>query len=228
MADPVTTKRVRAVVLDVDGTLVDSNDAHTRAWVEALRSGGHEVPYDKVRRLIGMGSDNLLPGAVGVEKDTPEGKQLSEAWKAIFSKDYLPKIEAFPHTAELLQRMSDGGLRLAVASSAEKDMLDTLLERAGADGLIQELASSTDARNSKPDPDIIRAALDRLQEAPEHVLMIGDTPYDVEAAHRAGVGIIAFRCGGWDDAGLKGAIAIYDGPEDLLRNYETSPLASRE
>lgn len=219
--------KLKGVILDVDGTLVDSNEAHVQAWVKALRRGGYQVSAEKVRPLIGMGSDNLLPTLVGVEKDTPEEEKLSEWWKEIFEREYLPKLKAFPKTKDLLERLKADGFMLAVASSAEKEMLGKLLKIAGADKLVEEETSSGDAENSKPDPDIVQVALDKLGLKPEEVVMIGDTPYDIEAAGKIGMKVIGLRCGGWDDDGLKGAIAVYDDPADLLARLDDSPLGKK-
>ena len=218
---------VHGAILDVDGTLVDSNDAHARAWVEAFRDLGFDVPYEKVRPLIGMGGDNLLPVAVGIEEDDPRGERLSKRRGEIFKEKYLRTLKPFPGTRALLKRLRREGLELAVASSASKDDLKPLLEIAQAADLIDSKTSSDDAENSKPDPDIIQAALKRLGMSPGDALMLGDTPYDIEAAGRAGVKTVAFRCGGWKDDGLKGAIAIYDGPADLLARFDGSPFARK-
>jgi HAD superfamily hydrolase (TIGR01509 family) len=215
---------IRGVILDVDGTLVDSNDAHAQAWVDALAEHDIQVGFEKVRPLVGMGGDKLLPEVSGIEEDTPEGERISKRRGEIFKQRYLPTLKAFPSTRELLQRMRNEGLKLVVASSAKEDELNPLLKIAGADGLVEEKTSSDDAENSKPDPDIVKAALDGSGLAPDEVLMLGDTPYDIESASGAGVGVVAFRCGGWEDADLSGAIAIYDGPADLLSNYESSPV----
>jgi HAD superfamily hydrolase (TIGR01509 family) len=216
---------IHGAILDVDGTLVDSNDAHARAWVAAFRELGFDVTYDKVRPLIGMGGDNLLPAAVGIEEDDPRGERLSKRRGEIFKEKFLRTLKPFPGTRELLERMRDQGLELAVASSASKEDLKPLLEIAQAADLIDSKTSSDDAENSKPDPDIIQAALKRLGMPPDDAVMLGDTPYDIEAAGRAGVKTVAFRCGGWKDDGLKGAIAIYDGPADLLARFGDSPFA---
>ena len=218
-------RKLRGVLLDVDGTLVDSNDAHTSAWVEAFERGGYDVPREKVRRLIGMGSDNLLPEAITVEKDSEEGKRLSDTWREIFMADYLPRLKAFPKTRELLERMREDRLKLVVASSAEAEMLEKLLAIADVKDLVESKTSSDDAENSKPEPDIVKAALDKLGTGANEVLMLGDTPYDIEAAGKLGIGVIALRCGGFTDVDLERAEAIYDDPEDLLKNYDKSPLA---
>jgi HAD superfamily hydrolase (TIGR01509 family) len=216
---------VSGVILDVDGTLVDSNDAHARAWYDVLSEAGYQVTVDELRRLIGMGSDKLLPRAINVEKDSPEGKRLSERRKAVFSERYLPNLQATPGARELLERMRFDGLHLVVASSAEGEELHALLEVAGAADLVEDTTSSSDVSESKPDPDIVEAALKKLAVAASEAVMLGDTPYDVEASTRAGVAIIALRCGGWSDADLHGASAIFDDPANLLAHYDESPLA---
>lgn len=214
----------RGVIFDVDGTLVDSNGAHARAWAEALAAAGHSVPEGHIRALIGMGGDKLLPAAAGMSADSPEGKVIAERRGAIFRSRYLPRLQAFAGSRQLLLALKASGLRLAVASSAEEDELTPLLRIAGADDLIEKKASGDDAKSSKPDPDIVAVALRHLGCEPAEAVMIGDTPYDVEAARRADVECIGFRCGGWDDRGLAGAVAVYDGPWHLLERLGTSLL----
>ena len=216
--------KIRGLLLDIDGTLVDSNDAHAYAWVEAFRRNGYEASFEQVRPLIGMGADNLLPKVVNVKGDSPEGKRLSKSWEEIFKSEYLPKLKPFPGSEELVRHIRDRGLKLVVATSAEEEMLKPLLDVAGIDGLIEDKTTSSDAQNSKPDPDIVRTALDKTGLAASEVLMLGDTPYDIESARKAGVGVIALRCGGWSDPDLKGAVAIYNDPADLLAHYDESPL----
>jgi HAD superfamily hydrolase (TIGR01549 family) len=216
---------VRGIILDVDGTLVDSNDAHARAWVEALAEHGFEVPFARIRRLIGMGGDKLLPEAAGIEEASPQGRKISKRRQELFRAE-LPSLRAFPGVKDLLLRMRQQGLALVVASSAKKDELGALLKLCGADEVIEDKTSSDDAERSKPDPDIIQAALENLDLPPEVVLMLGDTPYDIEAARRAAIKVIAFRCGGWQDTDLAGALAIYDDPADLLAHFESSPIAA--
>lgn len=219
------THRVRGVIFDIDGTLINSNDAHARAWVQALAQFDIYVPFPEVRRLIGMGGDKLLPAIAHVEQDSRLGRKISERRSQIFSREYLPHLHAFPKARELLTKIRDAGIALAVASSAKKDELEPFLRLANVLDLIEGATSSADAESSKPDPDIVQAALRELDLDPGRVLMIGDTPYDIEAASRAGMGTIAFRCGGRSDHDLAGALAIYDGPADLLARFDASPLA---
>jgi len=212
------------MLLDIDGTLVDSNDAHAHAWVKALAEAGLSVEFMTVRRLIGKGGDKLIPEVSGIDAESEKGKAVSKRRTEIFRKEYLSRLKPFPGAKELLARMRQAVLDLAVASSAKEDELKRLLEVCGADKFIETSTSSDDAENSKPDPDIVHAALGRLGHSPEKVILLGDTPYDVEASRRAGVRAVALRCGGWRDADLKGAIRIYDNPADLLARFDDSPF----
>ena len=210
----------RGIILDVDGTLIDSNDAHARAWVEAGEALGYAIAYDEVRPLIGMGGDRVTPMVAGVEEDSEEGSALAEARGQIFRRRYLPGLEPFPRVRELLQRLRDDGFTLVVASSASEEDLGGLLEKAGVADLMDGATSSDDAEESKPEPDIVEAAISRAGLPRDRLLMIGDTPYDVEAARRARVRIIGVRCGGWGDEDLDGAVAVAADPADLLERYE--------
>ena len=213
------------VILDVDGTLVDSNGAHARAWVDAFAEAGITVPFDRVRRAIGMGGDKLMPAVSGIDEDTERGQAISVRRGAIFKERYLSDLRAFPATRELVSRLRGDGFRIAVASSAKEDELGPLLERASVADLIGPRTSSDDAEGSKPEPDIVHAAMRRSEADPQRTLMLGDTPYDVEAARAAGIAIIGVECGGWPADALAGAIAIYRDPADLLARYDQSPFA---
>jgi HAD superfamily hydrolase (TIGR01509 family) len=214
----------QAVILDIDGTLVDSNDAHAQAWIDALAEGGRHVPFARVRPLIGMGGDKLLPQVTGIELDSPEGEALARRRTEIFQQKYLPQLRATRGAQRLLEHLRDEGLTLVVATSAQASEVRDLLQVAGATQLIDNASSSDDADNSKPDPDIVHAAVAKSGCPADAALMLGDTPYDIESAGRAGVATIALRCGGWDDRSLAGAIAIYDDPQDLLDRYLLSPF----
>ena len=214
-----------AVILDMDGTLVDSNDAHARAWVEAFARQGITVPFEKVRRAIGMGGDKLLPRVAGIAEDSPEGQAVSRRRAEIFKEKYLPHIRPFPDARKLLERFLDNRLELAVASSAKEDELEALLRMAGLADLISAQTSSDDAESSKPDPDIVVAAIKRVRVERDRIIMLGDTPYDVEAATRAGIRIVALECGGWTAEELRAAMAVYASPDDLLRHYDESAFA---
>jgi HAD superfamily hydrolase (TIGR01509 family) len=215
-----------AVILDVDGTLVDSNDAHAHAWVEAFTDYGITVAFDQVRRSIGMGGDKLMPQVSGVEESSELGERISERRGQIFKDRHLPTIRPFPRTRELVERLAADGFTLAIASSAQDDELDPLLELTGVQHLLHRRTSSDDAENSKPDPDIVVAALKRTGCQPDRAVMIGDTAYDVAAARHAGIEIVALECGGWTREALAGAVAVYRDPEDLLNRYHDSIFAA--
>lgn len=218
-------RSVSGVILDVDGTLVDSNAAHAHAWVDTLSEFGYDLDVARVQRLIGMGSDKLLPTLIGVEKDSPFGKKLSERRKTIFSKRYLPGLQPTPGAPALLTHLQRERFGLMIASSAAGNELSALLSVCGAPELARRTPPPRAVDSSKPDPDIVSAALARLHRSPGEVMMLGDTPYDIEAAMRAGIGIIAVRCGGWSTKDLSAALAIYDAPADLLAHFADSPLA---
>jgi HAD superfamily hydrolase (TIGR01509 family) len=215
---------VKAVLFDVDGTLIDSNDAHAAAWVRAFIEYGVTVGPAHVRRCIGMGGDKLMPEVSGIEEDSPKGSAIAKRRAEIFKQDFLPKLKPFEGASELVAAISGRGMTAVAASSASKEDLKALLAVAGAEHLMDDMTSSDDAEDSKPDPDIIEAALERAKASPAEAIMIGDTPYDIEAAQRAGVQAIAFRSGGWKDEDLKGAVAIYDGAWDLLTQIDESPI----
>ncbi len=215
---------VRGVIFDVDGTLLDSNGAHADAWVRALAEGGHSIRYDQVRPLIGMGGDKVLPILTGIAPDGASADLINERRKRYFLEN-LPLLSPQPGARHLVQLIRNRGLAVSVASSATADELKQLLTAADVADLVGNvIVSSDDAEQSKPAPDIVAAALTRLGLPADQVVMIGDTPYDVEAAQALGVGTIALRCGGWSEVELANALAIYDSPQDLADDYDASPL----
>jgi HAD superfamily hydrolase (TIGR01509 family) len=214
------------VLLDVDGTLIDSNNAHASAWVDAAREFGYDTPYSVLRPMIGMGGDKLMPEAFGISHESEQGKAMSKRRTEIFGERYLPALRPFPAARALLERMRADGYALVVATSAKKDEMKGLLRAAGVEDLLEETTSSSDAESSKPDPDIVVAALDKADASPSEAIMLGDTPYDVAAAKAAGVPIVALRCGGWNADELSDAIAVYADPAELLREYDRSPFGA--
>lgn len=218
--------KAKAVLLDVDGTLVNSNEAHARAWVDVGRAAGFQIHYENVRPLIGMGGDKVVPMLTGLEATSPEGERLAKRQGEIFTTKYLPGVRVFHGTHALLERMQREGLTLVIATSAGAETLRAILKHAKLEHLIDAKTSSTDVESSKPDPDVVHAALKKAGVSAEQAVFMGDTPYDIEAAKRAGVGCIAVRCGGWwTDQELGDAIAIYDDPADFREKWEESPLS---
>ncbi|MEH1943724.1 MAG: HAD family hydrolase [Nostoc sp.] len=220
----------KGVILDVDGTLVISNDAHAQAWVEAFATFGYEVKFEQVRPLIGMGGDQIIPKfAPGLSDGQGKGKEIADKRKELIVNKFATNLAPANGTRQLILKMLSVGLRLIIATSATSEELSVLLKAAQVDDLLSqdEATTSNDAEASKPDPDIVEAALSKLNMQASSVVMLGDTPYDIESANKAGVGTIALRCGGFDDSQLKDAIAIYDDPSDLLTHYDSSPLTAK-
>lgn len=213
------------VLLDVDGTLLDSNRAHARAFADAFREEGLDVDVARVLPLIGMGGDKLLP-ALGVEAHSRVGVRAARRKKAIFRERYLPTIRPFPGARDLLSMMRARGQKLVVATSAEDDELAGLLRAGGIADLIDDATTSSDAEASKPDPDIVEVAIARAGGDRQTLVMLGDTPYDVEAANRAGVRIVALTTG-WSAEELAGAIATYADTAELVANFEASIFAGQ-
>jgi HAD superfamily hydrolase (TIGR01509 family) len=218
----------RAVLFDVDGTLIDSNDQHARAWVASLAEAGYTIPFERVRPLIGMGGDKVLPELVpGLTEDSPQGKAIGEARKRIFKERELPTIEPTRGARELLEAVRARGARVVVATSAKGDELEGLLARGDLGPLVDLATTSDDAEESKPDPDIISAALKKAGIEAKDAVMVGDTRYDVEAAHKAGVPCVALLCGGNDPATLREADAVYADPAELTAALDRPPFAWR-
>lgn len=215
-------QRIRAVLFDIDGTLLDSNDAHAHAWLDALRGHGRSVPFELVRSKIGMGGDKLVAELAGLEDGSVEAKSIQDRATALLKAHYLPDVGPFPGARTLVERIRARGITIAIVTSAAGDVAADLLREAAVADLVDLTVTSADVDRSKPDPDLFAAALERLGVTASECVAIGDTPYDVEAATRAGVPILAFRCGGWDDDALAGAAAIYEGPQDLASNLEDS------
>jgi len=221
---------LQAVILDVDGTLVLSNDAHAQAWVDAFAAFGYEVPFEKVRPLIGMGGDQVIPKMVpGLTDEEGDGKAISSQRKEQIINHYGSTLAPTKGARELISQMQQAGLKLIIASSATSEELQVLLKAAQVDDLLKDVEATTsnDAQASKPAPDIVEVALNKINIERSQVVMLGDTPYDIESAKGAEVGVIALRCGGFDDTQLAGALAIYDDPADLLAHYEQSPLGNQ-
>lgn len=222
------TKTVRAVIFDIDGTLLDSVDLHAQAWVDAFAHFGVTVSHDKARSQIGKGGDQLLPVFLDAERVEREGEAIEAYRSDLFKRDYLPKVKPFPGVRALFQHLKGEGITLALASSgkgSEVAHYQSLLE---IEDLTDVVVSSDDVERSKPFPDIFQAALTKLAPlSAEAVIVIGDTPYDAEAANKAGLRTVGVLCGGFPEAGLSaaGCIALYRDPQDLLDGYRDSPLA---
>ena len=218
---------IKAVLFDVDGTIVDSVVLHAEAWQEAFKKFGKEVDLEAVRRQIGKGADQLLPVFFSPVELAQFGNELEEYRSNLYKKEYLPRVKAFPKVRELFERIRQDGKRIALASSAKGDELNTYKKLARIEDLTEAETSSEDAEKSKPHPDIFEAALGELGDvARNRVVVVGDTPYDAQAAAKADLYTIGLLCGGWNENDLRGAgcIAIYRDPAELLARYGESPI----
>lgn len=221
---PAERLRVDAVILDLDGTLVDSNEAHARAWVEVLGREGFHLRLEDVRPLIGMGGDLLIEKLTRIGRADPRSRRLSDERKRVFAERWLGTVAPQPGARELVAKLHDRGFTLVVATSSAEDEVRPLLAAVGVEELIDGYTTADDVEVAKPYPDVVHAALAKAECNADHAVLIGDTPYDVAAAREAGVTVIALRCGGWDDASLDGAIEVFDDPADLLRNWMQTPF----
>jgi HAD superfamily hydrolase (TIGR01509 family) len=219
---------VRAVIFDVDGTLVDTNDLHTASWVEAFRRFGHEVPYETVRRQMGKGGDQIMPAVLPREAVERRGGEIASYRGDIFMRDYLPKAKAFPGVPALLRRVREAGQKVVLASSSKAEEVERYKEIAGIADLTDAETTKDDAERSKPSPDIFRSALERIAPVPpEEAVVVGDSPFDAEAAAKVGLRAVGLLCGGFPEDELRraGFVALYRDPADLLANYDRSPLS---
>lgn len=219
---------VKAVLFDVDGTLVDSNECHVQAWLETFRHFGIPASADDIRGQIGKGGDQLKP--VFMERDDIDdrGEEVDAFRSKLFDERFKDRIRPFPGVRRLFERLKADGKRIALASSCKPEELDHSLDLIGAKDLVDAMTCSSDVERTKPHGDIFAAALEKLPGiAAEEAMVIGDTPYDAIAARKVGLRTLGFLSGGFsrEDLERAGCVALFDGPEDLLRRYKTSPLA---
>jgi HAD superfamily hydrolase (TIGR01509 family) len=218
---------IKAVIFDIDGTLVDSVDLHTQAWKEAFKHFGKDIPFQMIRHQIGKGGDQLMPVFFSREELEEFGEELEKFRGELFKSDFLKRVRPFPKVRELFLRVKDEGKKLALASSAKEDELKIYKKLAHIEDLVAEETSSDDVEKSKPHPDIFAVALDRLDVNADEAVAVGDTPYDAEAAGKLGVRTIGMLCGGFTERELlsAGCVELYEDPADLLSRYEESALA---
>jgi HAD superfamily hydrolase (TIGR01509 family) len=218
---PTATGRPGAV-FDVDGTLVDSNYLHVAAWFQAFAANGHTVEMNRIHHLIGQGSERLVDSVLG---------RVDEAVVEAHSDFYGPwlyRLQAFDGAADLLHRCKRAGLAVVLATSASSQDVAHFRRALDADDAIDHVTTNDDADSSKPEPDIVEAALAAAGLAASDCVFVGDTVWDVEAANRAGMPCVCVLTGGIDAATLRasGAIEVYDSVGALLRDFDASPLAT--
>jgi len=214
---------VDAALLDVDGTLVDTNYHHALAWYRAFRRHGIVLPLCRIHRSIGMGGDQLVPALVGEETDQEKGDDIRDTRDTLY-QELIGEVEPLHGSHELIADLKERGLRVVLASSAPEDELEHYLELLDARELADAWTTDGDVAATKPAPDLVRAALDKA--GTESAVMIGDTRWDIEAARRAGLETICVITGGWSEQELRdaGAVAVFESVDELRERLNETPL----
>lgn len=218
--------QIQAVFFDIDGTLVDSNGYHIEAWHRVFAATGRPVAREVIAEQIGKGADNLVPTLFPGTSEA-EVERLGELHGTFFKSDYMPRVRAFPGARDLLARVHASGRKVVLASSASEEERDHYLDLLDARSLVATSTTIDDVGTSKPAPDIFAVARDKADVEASAVAVIGDAPYDMDAARKCGMARIGVRSGGFSDAQLTeaGAQTIYDDVADLLARFDASPLA---
>ncbi len=217
---------VKALLCDIDGTLVQSNWLHAEAWQVAFGAMGIHLELEELRRQIGKGGDELIPVFVPWWRREAVEEPLKTFRKHIFQHDLRHKVQPLLGVRDLLQRTRAAGIKVALASSSAKDDLEVLKGIAGIEDLIDEQTSADDTDRAKPHPDIFSAALKKLGLKASECIALGDTPYDAESAGKAGIRTIGVTTGGWSKAELMaaGCVEAYDGAAELLAGFDKSAI----
>ena len=225
---PQRSRPVRAVLFDIDGTLVDSNDFHIEAWQRVFAESGHDIARKDIHGQIGKGGDQMVP-ALLPDLDKQAVDALCDRHGTLFQRDYIDRVKAFPEARDLAARVHKDGIQVVLASSASGDDRDHYVELLDLKSIMTTSTTSDDVDQTKPAPDIFAAALAKLTDVQAHeAVVIGDTPYDMRAAEKCGIARIAVRSGGFSDEALSeaGAEASYDDLAALLRDYDRSMLTA--
>jgi HAD superfamily hydrolase (TIGR01509 family) len=213
------------ILLDVDGTLVDSNYLHTLAWSRALRGAGEWAPMNAIHRLVGMGGEHLLPELLGPDEAEPLLERIRAARKEEY-QELVAETEVMPGARELIRGLHDVGLVVVLATSAPRAELDAVVEQLDVGDAVHGATSADDVGGSKPSPDVFRAALEAGGLEPSHALVVGDSVWDVHAARAAGVGCVAVESGGFSAHELSeaGSLHVYRDVEELSVQFRTGPI----
>lgn len=217
---------IRAAIFDLDGTLVDSNELHVLAWQETFRRFGKEFPLEQLRKQIGKGGDQYLPEFLSERELQEFGKEADKYRGEVFKEKYLPQVKGFPKVRELFERLRGDGKKIALASSGKDAEVKHYQKLLGIRGMVDGMTTADQVAHSKPNADVFIAALHLLGLQPHEAVAVGDTPYDVAAAKKIALPVIAVLCGGFPEQSLRdaGAVAIFRDPADLLERYYQSPL----
>lgn len=220
------TRSRRAVILGLEGTLVDTREASTLSWLVALHDGGHDVSIDLIRHLSGVAPVELLRIVAGVKAESPQGREILRQQDRIFRTWYLPRILPFVGARRLLQRMRADGLRVVALSGGNADSAPDLVRASGVADLLDDIISADGEPRDAVLNQVITSLIASCNCTREGIVLVGDSPYDVSSGERAGIDVVALRCGGWTDATLQGAVAVYEDHIHLLSQFQASPLGS--
>ena len=217
--------RRRGVLFDVDGTLIDSSYIHTVSWWGAFRQQGYDVPMASIHRHVGMGGDRLVDSLLPGGRDRALDPEILASHGALYASHW-PSLRALDGAKDLLAQCHTGGLAVALASSARRKDLEVMKSILDAEAFIDAATSANDAKNSKPAPDILVAALEAINVQAADAIYIGDAVWDMQAAAALEIPAIGVTCGGVSAGELRdaGAVEVYEGPRDLLRNLPSSAL----
>lgn len=221
---PTASGMNEAVLFDIDGTLVDSNDQHVEVWATVFREAGASVARAAIHGQIGKGADMLIP-ALLPDTDEATRTRMAEAHGKLFKERYLDGVRPFAGARDLLAATRAAGRAVVLASSASAAELDHYLDLLEARDLVTATTSADDVEHTKPAPDIFATALKKVAPlTADRVVAVGDTPYDVESAGRCGIATIALRSGGFDDDALRaaGAAVLYDDVATLLADHDNA------
>ncbi|MFI7482215.1 HAD family hydrolase [Kocuria sp. M1R5S2] len=215
----------RGVLFDVDGTLIDSSYLHTVAWWQAFNQAGHDVPMHRIHRLIGMGSEQLIDELLPEDRDKDGDDAIGAAHGSLFSVHWAG-LKPTRGATELLRRCADAGLVVVLASSSNVTEVAAMREALGSDDVLTAVTTATDAEHSKPEPDIFAAALKAGDLRPENAIVVGDARWDVQSAWKLGLDAVCVTSGGISETELReaGAVAVFADPQELLEDFESSPL----
>ena len=219
---------VRAVIFDVDGTIVDSNELHVDAWDEIFRRYGKQFSREKLRAHIGEGGDQYVPNFLSEGEMRDFGEKLEKERGELYKEKYMSKVRPFPRVRELFERIKRDEKQIAISSSGKTQEIEHYLSLCEIEDLVDTYTTKDDVAHSKPHADVFMAALRKLGNlSPDDAVVVGDSPYDVIAAKRILLPTIGLLCGGFSEEELRsvGAVAIFRDPADLLESYERSPLA---
>ena len=211
---------LKSVLFDIDGTLVDSNDKHARCWIEAFAHFGKQVEWDVIRYQIGKGGDLLVPDTVNAREMREFGEKLQKYRGELWKRDYMDSVQPFPGAVDAVRAFADRGVRVALASSSNPDEVEYYVELLGVGDLLEGTTSKEDAEFSKPSPEIFQAALERVHGEPATALVVGDTPYDILAAHRIAVPVAAVLCGGFPREALAKAEFVFEDVAAMVKELD--------